>query len=285
MVSAPARREQVRLARCRGLSLRRACALIGVARSALCYERRREAIDAPVLEAMKRLAGQYPRFGYRRIHVYLAREGIHMSWERTYRLWKLAGLQVPRKRGRRRAAVARARPRAPGRAGEVWALDFVFDHCANGQALKCLTVIDEGSRECLAIEVAGRLRAKQVIDTLERLVALHGAPRWLSSDNGPEFVSRALLTWLQTHEIGSALSDPGKPWQNGTDESFNGKLRDECLSMEWFRTRAEARVLIEQWRQHYNHERPHSSLGYRSPAEFKAHQSRQHPSTTAIGLN
>jgi putative transposase len=151
----------------------------------------------------------------------------------------------------------------------VWAYDFVFDTTASGHQLKCLTVVDEYTRECLAIEVAGSLRSQRVIDTLSRLVSLHGAPLFMRSDNGPEFISRAILEWITASGIETALIEPGKPWQNGTDESFNGKLRDECLSLEWFRSRREAVVVIEAWRRHYNAVRPHSSLNYLTPHEFK----------------
>lgn len=218
---------------------------------------------------MVELARQYPRYGYRRVRIFLGRAGHPMGTDRTYRLWRAAKLQVPRKRPRRR--VAAARPKALGATGanHVWAYDFVFDACANGQQLKCLTVIDEYTREALAIDVAGSIRSARVIAVLAQLVSTHGAPRTLKSDNGPEFVSRAILQWLTDTGIDCALSDPGKPWQNGTDESFNGKLRDECLSMEWFRNRQEAIPIIETWRRHYNEVRPHSSLDYRTPIEFK----------------
>lgn len=161
------------------------------------------------------------------------------------------------------------RPQAPLAAGQVWAYDFVFDACANGQPLKCLTVIDEFSRECLAIDVAGSIRSGRVIEVLAQLISLHGAPKILRSDKGPEFVSKALLKWANSQNLDIALIDPGKPWQNGTTESFNGKFRDECLSMEWFGNRVEANALIDQWRQHYNYIRPHSSLGNQTPMAFK----------------
>jgi putative transposase len=269
VVSAPVRRRQVEYAHQRGLSKRSACALMNVPRSTLGYELRQPAKDAPVLSAMRRLSAQFPRFGYRRIHVYLEREGHRMGWDRAHRLWRVAGLQVPRKRPRRRIASGRPRPLPATGANQVWAYDFVFDGCANGQQLKCLTVIDEWTRECLAIDVQGSIRSKRVIEVLSRLVSLHGAPVHLRSDNGPEFVSHAVLKWLQRSGINTALIDPGKPWQNGADESFNGKFRDECLSAEWFRTREEARAVIETWRLHFNGDRPHSSLGYLSPLQFK----------------
>ena len=271
MVSSQARREQVALACERGLSKRRACELLEIARSGLAYRSVRAERDAPTIEAMKRLAAQYPRYGYRRIRVFLRREGHSVSRHRAHRLWRLAGLQLPRKRPPRRVATSRPRPLPPMAPNHVWAYDFVFDGCANGQNLKCLTVIDEFTRECLAIDAAGSIRSKRVIEVLGRLISAHGAPCYLRSDNGSEFVSHAILEWLASERIETALIDPGKPWQNGMDESFNGKFRDECLSTEWFRSRAEARVVIETWRRHYNHVRPHSSLKDLTPIEFKTH--------------
>ena len=195
-----------------------------------------------------------------------------MSTDRTHRLWRQAGLQVPRRRPRRRVALSRPRPLPATAANHVWAYDFVFDTCANGQTLKCLTIVDEWTRECLAIDVAGGIRSGRVIEVLTQLVSMHGAPRYLRSDNGPEFVAAAILRWLADARIDTALIDPGKPWQNATDESFNGKLRDEFLTLHWFRNRVDAKVGIEQWRRHYNEVRPHSSLAYLTPAEFKAQQ-------------
>ena len=258
----------------RGLSQRRACELLEVARSALKYESVRSQRDAPTIEAMKRLAAQYPRYGYRRIRIFLRREGFHMSRHRAHRLWRVAELQLPRRRSRRRVATSRPRPIPATAANFLWAYDFVFDACANGQSLKCLTIIDEFTRECLAIDVAGSIRSKRVIEVLTRLVSQHGAPLFLRSDNGPEFVSLAVLEWPAHAGIGAALIDPGKPWQNANDESFNGKLRDECLSVEWIRSRAEAKVVIETWRLHFNAIRPHSSLNYLTPLEFKQQHHR-----------
>ena len=269
MVSVPARRRQVELARQRGLSERRACTLLNVARSALHYRSRMAQKDAPAIEQMREVSSQYPRYGYRRIQIFMQRAGEQISAERAYRLWAKAGLQVPRERPRRRVASTRPRALAPTMANQVWAYDFVFDACANGQQLKCLTLVDEYTRECLAIDVAGSIRSNRVIEVLSQLISTRGAPQTLRSDNGPEFVSRALLRWALKNELGMALIDPGKPWQNGTAESFNGKFRDECLSMEWFRVRQEAKVVIESWREHYNHVRPHSSLENMTPIEFK----------------
>lgn len=271
MVSSQAKREQVAYAMTRGHSKRRACELIGTSRSALNYRSIRAERDAPVIAAMRRLAQQYPRYGYRRIRIFLKREGHTMSWQRAHRLWKAAELQLPRRRPRRRIASARPRPLPPFAPNSVWAYDFIFDACANGQQLKCLTVVDEFTRECLALDVAGSIRSRRVIEVLAQLVSQRGAPTFLRSDNGPEFVSKAILEWIVEENIQVALIDPGKPWQNGTDESFNGKFRDECLILEWFRSRREAKVIIETWRQHFNLVRPHSSLEYRTPVEFKRH--------------
>ena len=276
MVSAQVRRQQVAFARARGLSCRRACALFGVARSALGYESKRIAQDAPVIGVMRELAAQYPRYGYRMIRIFLQRKGHHMCADRAYRLWRVAGLQVPRKRPRRRVAASRPRPLPPTTANQVWAYDFVFDTCAGGKTLKCLTVIDEWTRECLAIDVGSSIRSRRVIEVLAQLVSTHGAPTYLRSDNGPEFIARAVVEWLADEGIETAFIAPGKPWQNGTDESFNGRFRDECLNLEWFRNRTEASATIETWRQHYNLIRPHSSLGYLTPFEFK----RQQPLST-----
>jgi len=269
-VSVPVRRRQVAYGRERGLSARRACTLFSVARSALRYQGRKTAKNAAVIERMRELSAQYPRYGYRRIRIFLGRDGHRMSVGRAYRLWRATRLQLPRRRPRKRVALARLRPQAPCGPNQVWSYDFVFDHCANGQQLKCLTITDEFTKEGLAIDVDARIRSPRVIEVLSRLVSARGAPAFLRSDNGPEFVSKALLSWILSQGIGTALIEPGKPWQNGVVESFNGKFRDECLSPEWFRSRAEAKVIIETWRRHYNEVRPHSSLDYLTPNEFLA---------------
>jgi putative transposase len=277
MVSACARRKQIAYVRGRGISLRRACALLKVARSSVGYESALAKRDAPVLAAMRELAAQYPRFGYRRIQVFLARRGHAMSADRAYRIWKKAGLQVPRRRPRRRVAASRPRPLPARGANQVWAYDFVFDACANGQQLKCLTVIDEFTRECLAIDVAGSIRSGRVIEVLSKLISVRGAPVYLRSDNGPEFISKAVLQWLDAAGIETALIDPGKPWQNGMNESFNGKFRDECLGMQWFKNRIDAKVAIDDWRKMYNEVRPHSSLNNLTPLEYVERISTRSP--------
>lgn len=268
MVSARGRRKQVAFARRRGLSARRACALFRVARSTLNYESRMESKDAGIVEKMSALAEQHPRYGYRRVRVLLGRVGVHMSADRAHRLWKKAGLCVPKRR-RKRIASRTTRPTPSNGPNHVWAYDFVFDACANGAVLKCLTVVDEFTRECLAIDVATSIRSERVVTLLARLMSVHGAPRYLRSDNGPEFVAEAVQSWLREANVETVHSAPGKPWQNGLNESFNGKFRDECLNAEWFATLREARAVIESFRDQYNSVRPHSSLGYKTPHEFK----------------
>ena len=210
-MSVPARRRQVAYGRERGLSVRRACTLFSVARSALRCQGAKTVKDAGVIERMQELSAQYPRYGYRRIRIFLGRDGHRMSVGRGTRLWRAAGLQLPRKRPRKRVAAARPRPQAPSGPNQVWSYDFVFDHCANGQQLKCLTVTDEFTKEGLAIDVNARIRSPRVIDVLSRLVSARGAPSFLRSDNGPEFVSKALLSWIVAQGIGTALIEPGKP--------------------------------------------------------------------------
>lgn len=208
MVSPQGRREQCAYACGRGIPKRRACGLIGMARSTLSYALRQPEKDALVMATMQRLSSQYPRYGYRRIRIFLRREGLAMSASRAERLWRKAGLQLPRKRPRRRIAASRPRPLPPRAAHHVWAYDFVFDACANGQQIKCLTVVDEFTHECLAIDVAGSIRSRRVIAVLARLISLHGAPVYLRSDSGPEFVSHAILKWLTENRITPRSSIP-----------------------------------------------------------------------------
>ena len=278
MVSVPARRGQVVYATGRGLSQRRACTLVQVGRSALHYRSRKAVKNAAVIARMQELSAQYPRFGYRRVRIFLGRDGFAMSPGRAHRLWRVAKLQVPRKRPRRRIASSRPRPQTPVGPNQVWAFDFVFDACADGRQLKCLTVTDEFTKEGLAIEVDGRIRSGRVIEVLSRLVSERGAPKHLRSDNGPEFASRALLKWIADQGIDTALIEPGK-----LNESFNGKFRDECLSLEWFRSRAEAKIVVENWLRHFNTVRPHSSLDYQTPAEFAAKLEQTSASVQATG--
>ncbi len=268
MVSARARREQARFAMQRGLASRRACALFQVARSTLHYASRRHVRDRALRAQLQTIAQQNPRYGYRRAWA-LVRQEYVVNIKRVQRVWCAAGLHVPQRKPRRRVRGSGVRPLAPTQPNQVWAYDFLYDRCANGQQLKLLTVVDEWTRECLAIEVEGRIPAKRVVRVLDDLMQRYGRPAYIRSDNGPEFVACAVKAWLAHHAVQTAYIDAGKPWQNGTNESFNSKLRDECLNLEWFRHRLEARVVVEQWRQHYNERRPHSSLGYRTPAYMR----------------
>lgn len=267
MVSAQARRAQVNHLRSRGLSCRKACALVRVARSTLDYESKLQVRDAEPTKRMKAFSARNPRLGYRMAREHLRRRGLPMSFQRAHRLWRKAGLQVPPRRRKRRSAKRDPRTLVPTMPNEVWAYDFVHDSCLNGQKLKCLTIVDEFTREPLAIEVRGSIRASNVIQVLSRLISERGAPTFLRSDNGPEFVANALQDWLHHAGIEAAYVPPGSPWKNGVIESFNGRFRDECLNQEVFNNRREAAVIIEMFRKHYNESRPHSSLEYLTPAE------------------
>lgn len=268
MVGASARRQAVVVAMSMGLSQRSACALLGFSRSALRRTLLMPGKDAPYLEAMRHHAMLKPRYGYRRIRLRLLAEGISLCAEKALRLWRKGGLCLARKRPRKRPPRQALALDAASAANEVWAYDFVHDNCANGQVLKCLTVIDEYSREALAIDVAGSIRSERVIELLSRLISERGLPKALRSDNGPEFIANKIRVWAASQGLFLAFIDPGKPWKNGFNESFNGKFRDECLSVEWFRNRREARVVIEQWRREYNTERPHSGLGNMTPIDY-----------------
>jgi putative transposase len=199
----------------------------------------------------------------------LKREGWRVNHKRVARIWRREGLKVPSKQPKRGrlwlndGSCIRLRPE---HRNHVWAYDFVFDRTHNGRALKLLTVVDEYTRESLAIEVDRRMTSRGVLRVLARLMLQHGLPRHIRSDNGPEFVATAVREWLAKLEVETLFIEPGSPWENGYIESFNGKLRDELLNGEIFTTLTEARVLIERWRNQYNRVRPHSSLGYRPPA-------------------
>jgi putative transposase len=270
MVSAAGRRAQVRYAIGRHLSARRACLLLGVSRSTLGYQPRRGDRDGLLLAELRRLARRHPRYGYRRIWALLRRRGRAINPKRVYRLWRLGGLTLPRRRPRRKVCTGTRLHPLADRPNAVWTYDFIHDAAANGRRFRCLTVLDEYTRECLAIVVERAFPAPRVLAVLQHLVRRHGPPRYLRSDNGPEFIARRVRRWLAQTGIVTAYIDPGKPWQNGVGESFHSRFRDECLDREWFHTPQEARVLIAQYRRQYNEARPHSSLGYRTPAEVGA---------------
>ena len=225
--------------------------------------------EAALTAGITELARQYGRYGYRRITALLRAQGWRCNHKRVERIWRREGLKVPArqpKRGRlwlNDGSCIRLRPE---QVNHVWAYDFVEDRTRDGRKLRMLNVVDEFSRECLCIRVGRRLKAADVIDVLADLFILRGVPGYIRSDNGPEFVATAVRAWISGVGAKTAFIEPGSPWENGYVESFNGKLRDELLNAEVFHTLAEARVLIEQWRQHYNTQRPHSSLGYRPPA-------------------
>lgn len=268
-MSARARKKLVAFALGRGLSQRRACALFDVPRSTLSYSSKKDVKDAEDIEQMRRISRQHPRWGYRRVRVVLARKGRPMNWKKAHRLWKKAGLQVPPRRRRRKGTKRDPRTLVATAPNQVWAYDFVHDACVDGPRIKCLTIVDEGTREALAIDVAGSIRSERVIEILEELIRHRGAPAFLRSDNGPEFVAYRVQDWLRSVGITTAFIPPGKPWHNAVNESFNGRFRDECLNQEWFRNCLEARVVIEDYRNHFNTERPHSALDYLTPVEYR----------------
>lgn len=270
MVSAQARREQVDFAVSRGATVRRSCALLQVSRSALGYRSRMPARDAVLALELQHLAAAHPRYGHRFAWALLRRGGWCVNRKRVRRLWRALGLSVSRRRKCRKIRSGKPRTLTPTGPNQVWAYDFVHDGCANGQQFKALTIVDEWTRESLAIEVAGSITAEHVIAVLERLFEKYGTPAVLRSDNGPEFIARALRIWALMNHSEIATIEPGKPWQNGSVESFNGTFRGECLDREWFAHLREARIVIEQWRWEYNTQRPHSSLSYRTPAEVGA---------------
>jgi putative transposase len=251
-----------------GFSQRRACRLVNTMRSTVRYRSRR-GDDEPLRTRLRQLAGQRPRFGYRRLHVLLRREGIVVNHKRIARLYREEGLAVRRRNRKTVARVTRGRPPAPERANEQWALDFLEDALASGRKIRVLSVIDVFTREALALEVDTSLPGNRVVRVLDRLLGERSVPVQIVLDNGPELISRVLEQWANRHAVTLHFIDPGKPIQNTHCESFHGRLRDECLNEHWFLGIGDARRIVEAWRQDYNQERPHSALGYRTPAEFR----------------
>jgi putative transposase len=287
MTSAQHRRETVQQLHARGLSRRRSCALCHISRSSLHYQPRprRRADNQQLAVRLHAIARQHPRYGYRRVHALICRETPGVNIKRVHRIWRQERLCVPARRARRRRLDRKVnRPIAATCPNQVWTYDFVHDTCANGQRLKILTLTDEFTRESLTIEVATTIRATRVVAILHRVFQQQGAPAYLRSDNGPEFVAQAVQRWLKAQQVQTAYIEPGSPWQNAYGESFNGRLRDECLNLEWFRNVAEAKVVIELWRRHYNEERPHSSLAYQTPHEFRRAHDQQAAETVARGV-
>jgi putative transposase len=248
------------------LSERRACKLLGVDRTSYRYEPRPDE-EAALRQELLMLARQKPRYGYRRLGVLLARRGWTVNHKRLYRLYREEHLAV--RRLKRKRLLRPAQPVSQlDYANQEWAMDFVMDSLASGRGFRALTLLDGFTRECLAIEVDSCLSSRRVTRVLEWVISQRGRPRSIRCDTGPEFTSRHFLGWCEEQHIRLLHIQPGRPMQNGRVESFNGRLRDECLNASWFLTLAEAKQKIEAWREDYNRERPHSSLGYQTPEEF-----------------
>jgi putative transposase len=250
-----------------GVSERRAIRFTGFPRSSMRYKSLRDPQDE-LRARIKELAAQRVRWGYRQIHTLLQREGWLVNRKRVQRLYREEGLAVRRKGKKRRSQTPRPVREPLGRPNERWSMDFVSDTLSNGRRFRCLTIMDEFSRECLAIHVAHSIPAVRVIDVLERLKEERGLPEIIMTDNGSEFTSRAFDAWAYSRGVRIDYIQPGKPVQNCFIESFNGTLRDECLNLHWFLSLEDAKQEIEIWRVDYNQERPHSSLGRLTPAEF-----------------
>ena len=250
------------------MSERRACGLIGVARSSCRYQAKGEG-DAALRTALRELALERPRFGYRRLWVMLRRQGRDVNRKRVYRVYREEGLAV-RQRKRKRVAAIRVPLVLPTRPDELWTMDFTQDALASGRKFRTLNLMDGYTREALAIEVDTSLPGARVVRVLQRLQEMGRAPERIQVDNGSEFISRVVDQWAYAQGVALHFIRPGKPTDNGYIESFNGKFRDECLNQFWFVNLLEAQERIEAWKQDYNQERPHSSLGYQTPAEFAA---------------
>ena len=252
-----------------GISERRACAVAGQHRSTQRKRPRGRDDEEALTHAIIRLASQYGRYGYRRITALLRTEGWHVNAKRVQRIWRREGLKVPQKQPKRGrlwlndGSCSRLLPCWPN---HVWSYDFVMDRTHDGRKFRMLTVIDEFTRRGMAVVVERRLNSDNVLHCLTELFAQHGPPDHIRSDNGSEFTAHAVRDWLGRIGVKTLYIEPGSPWENGYNESFNSKLRDEILNTEIFSTLKEAKVLIERWRHHYNTIRPHSSLGYRPPA-------------------
>jgi putative transposase len=261
------RRAFVAFARAREVPASRACELAKVSRRRLSYASRKD--DGALVAELRDLAAAHPRYGPRRLCVMLRRErGRVVNLKKVRRLCREHGLLLRQKRRRKRRGVGAGVPCRAGHPGHVWAYDFVEDRTETGRKLRVLTVADEFTRECVAVEVEHRMNARYVAGTLLRLFAGRGAPRFVRSDNGPEFVAKHLVRALAASAVEARHIEPGSPWQNGRNERFNGSLRDECLNLETFHNRDHARALIKLFGRAYNERRPHSSLGYLTPKEF-----------------
>lgn len=269
MVSPDARRQAAQqVMQTRRYSQRRACKLVSVARSTARYRRRRKD-DTELVAAVQNTAQQHPAYGYRPVTALLKRQGWQVNPKRIHRLWKQAGLQQRRRRRfKRRFGVAAERLQRATDPNQVWSYDFLSVGTERGGRLRILAVMDEFTRECLALYVARSISSKRVIHLLEWLFATRATPQFLRSDNGPEFVAHAVQGWLTERHCQTLYIRPGSPWENGFIESFNGKLRAECLDRWLFSGVRDAQQIIEAWREEYNLHRPHSALGFLSPAIY-----------------
>jgi putative transposase len=256
------------------LSERRACQAIDQPRSTQRYVGQRASIDSTLSCRMSELSRENPRYGYRRVWALLRREGWEVNKKRVLRLWREQGLKIPEKQHKSRRlagsgenGVSRRSAEYPG---HVWSYDFAMDQTEDGRRLKVMPVVDEYTRECLSLEGQRSIKACRVIDTLRRLFIERGEPDYIRSDNGPEFIAESLKEWLAISGVKTLYIEPGAPWENAYAESFISRMRDELLERELFVNLKEAQVLLEDYRKHYNHRRPHGALGYLTPAEFAA---------------
>lgn len=251
------------------ISERRACGLMLLARGTCRYEAVIGEANEELRQKLRELAMVRRRFGYRRLHALLRRDGFPVNHKRVYRLYVEEQLWVRKRNRKRRVALPRAPLLVPSQANEVWSADFVSDALASGRRFRALNIVDDFSREAPAIEVDTSLGGKRVTRVLDRLKQQRGLPRQIRTDNGPEFISKAVEQWAYENGVEWHFIAPGKPIENAYVESFNARFRDECLNENWFTDLADARRKIEEWRQDYNQRRPHSSLGYRTPQEFR----------------
>jgi len=253
-----------------GLSERRACRLVGMGRTSCRYEPQRQGQEENLKARLRTLAGERRRFGYRRLTVLLRREGWTVNHKRVHRLYREEGLQVRRRKRKRIGAVERQALAIPVRQNERWSMDFISDALSDGRKFRSLNLVDDYNRECLAAEVDTSIPGARVVRVLEQLRERRGLPQVLVMDNGPEFAGQALDAWAYQRGVRLHFIEAGKPVQNAFIESFNGKMRDECLNEHWFMSLGEARETVEAWRRDYNEVRPHSALGNRTPQEFTA---------------
>ena len=252
------------------ISERRACLLVGLSRTVLHYESKVQPENAQLQARLVELAGERRRFGYRRLHASVRREGVQANHKRIYRLYSDTGLSVRRRKKRHGVAVERQALELPSAPNQVWSMDFVSDALANGRRIKILSIVDDFSKEAIDLAVDFGISGHYVTRVLDQAARFRGYPKAIRTDQGPEFTGKALDQWAYQHGVQLKLIQAGKPTQNAFIESFNGRFRDECLNDHWFTSLPQARILIAAWRRDYNQHRPHSSLDYLTPTEFAA---------------